>query len=104
MLRHKGRNLVVPFRPGRDPIPTQAVVQRQVGEQAPAVLGENTYILVPRIEGVELALVILARYADQVVGKVDTRFLTGENETAIELRYGRGIHLIGMNSPPNFTV
>ena len=39
--RVKGRNLVVFLRPGRDAIPAQSVVQRQAGQNVPAILCEQ---------------------------------------------------------------
>ena len=96
----EGRYLVVLFRPGCNAIPAQAVVQGQVGQHVPAILREQSDIFVPRIEGVELALVVLAGHADQKVGKVDAGFLSGENEASIELSDGVGIDLVDMELSP----
>ena len=71
----EGRYLVVLFRPGRDAIPAQAVVQSEVRENVPAILREETDVFVPGIEGIELALIVLAGHADQEVGEVDAGFL-----------------------------
>ncbi len=70
----EGGDLVVFFRPGRDAVPAQAVVQRQVRARVPAILREEANIFVARIEGVELALVVLAGHADEEVGKIDAGF------------------------------
>ncbi len=66
----------------------------------PAILREETDVFVARIEGIELALIVLAGHADQEVGKVDAGFRSGENKAAIELRDGAGIDLVGMELSP----
>ncbi len=95
----EGRDLVVLLGPGRDAIPAKAVIQREVRESVPAILREETDVFVPRVKGVELALVVLARHADQEIGEVDAGFRSGENEAAIELGDGVSIDLVGMELP-----
>jgi hypothetical protein len=54
----------------------------------PAILREDADIFIARIEGIELALVVLAGHADEEVGEVDAGLLSGEDEAAVELRDG----------------
>jgi hypothetical protein len=54
----------------------------------PAILRERADIFVARVEGVELALVVLAGHADEEVGEVDAGFCSGEDEAAVELGDG----------------
>src|ERR1700722_17141454 len=68
----KGRNLIVFFVPGFDAIPAQPVVQRQVLRYAPAILRVEADILIAAIESLQLALVVLARNAEQEVREIDS--------------------------------
>ncbi len=92
----EGGDLVVLLRPRRDAIPAQTVIEGQVGENVPAILREQADVFISRIKRVELALVVLARHANQEVGKIDAGFRSGENKAAVELRDGVGIDLVGM--------
>jgi hypothetical protein len=60
----------------------------------PAILREETDVFVPSVEGIELALVVLAGRADQEVSKIVPGFGSREDEVAIELRDGVGVHLV----------
>src|SRR3984957_7242258 len=52
----------------------------------PAILGKEADVLVARIEGVELALVVLRWCADQEVGKVHARLCGSvEDKATVEL-------------------
>ncbi len=92
----EGGDLVVFFGPGCDAVPAEAVVEGEIGECAPAILCEEAYIFIACVEGIELALVVLAGDTDEEVGKVDAGFLPGEDEAAVELGDGVGVDLVGV--------
>ena len=66
----------------------------------PAVLGKDAEVFISRIKRVQLALVVLARHANQEVGKVHASLLPGEDKIAVELRDRHGVDLIGMKFRP----
>ena len=94
--RDEGRYLVVLLRPGCDAIPAETVVESQIGQRVPTILREQSQILITRVEGVELALVVLAGHADKEVGEIDAGFLSGEDEASVKLSDRVGIHLVHM--------
>ena len=66
----------------------------------PTVLGEQACIFVARVERIELALVVLARHANQEIRKIHAGFRATEDEAPVKLRDGMGIHLVGVNFSP----
>ena len=94
LARLEGGNLIVFLVPGLDAIPAQAVVQRQVLSDAPAILRVEAGIFVASIERLQLALVVLAGNAQQEIGEVDAGFASEEDEIAVQLGDGIGVHLI----------
>ena len=94
--RHESRNLVIFFRPWRDTVPAETVIQCQVRTHMPAVLRKQPNIFVARIKRIELALVVLAGHANQEIRKVHAGFRAAKNKTPVELRDRMRIHLVGM--------
>ncbi len=98
----EGRDLVVFLRPGRDAIPAKAVVEGEVRAGVPAILREEAGVFVAGVEGIELALVVLAGNADEEVGEVDAGFGAGEDKVAVELGDGVGVDLVGVKLAAEF--
>ena len=94
LARREGGDLIVFFVPGLDAIPAQAVVQRQVLPHAPAILRVKPGIFIAAVEGLKLALVVLARNAQQEVREVDAGLAAEEDEVAVQLGDRIGVDLI----------
>ena len=62
----------------------------------PAILGEEADIFIARVKGIELALVELARRADEEIGEINASLCAREDEAAIELRDCSGVDLVGV--------
>ena len=86
--RLKRRNLVVLFRPRRDAVPAKPVVQRQARPRVPTVLREQAHIFIARIERIQLALVVLARHANQKIRKVHARFRSEKTKLPLNCAMG----------------
>ena len=92
--RRERRDLVVFFVPGFDAVPPQAVVQRQILLHAPAILREKAGVFIAAVESLELALVVLARNAEQEIREIDARRAAEEDEIAVQLGDRIGVHLV----------
>ena len=99
--RERG-DLIVFFIPGLDAVPAQAVVQRQILLHAPAILRVQAGILVAAVERLKLALVVLARNAQQEVREVDAGLAAEEDEIAVQLGDRIGIDLIVVELAAHF--
>ena len=64
------------FPPGGGKLPAQAIGQRQVGPEAPAVLAIHAEIPPASVHGDLGPLLVVGRSPDQEVGKVDPGFST----------------------------
>src|ERR1700722_2917794 len=98
--RAEGRDLVIFFIPGLDPIPAQSVIQSQVARGAPAVLREQSDIFIPAIKRLQLALVVLARSAQKKIREVRSRLCPKKEKAAVKLRNGIDVHLIVVKLAP----
>src|ERR1039458_1069904 len=78
-------DLIVFFIPGLDAVPAQTVVQRQALPYAPSILRVESYVFVAAVEGLKLALVVLARNSQQEVREVNAGLASVEYEVAIQL-------------------
>ena len=94
LARFKCGDAVIFFIPGLDAIPAQTVVQRQVGTHAPAILPVQAPVLIAAVEGLKLALVVLAGNSEQEIGEVGSGLAAGEQEIAVELRDRIGVDLV----------
>src|SRR5271157_119389 len=77
--RLEGGNLIVFLCPGSDAVPAKPVIQSQVWQRAPTVLCKETHVFITGIEGIELALVVLAGHADKKICEVHAGFSAVED-------------------------
>ena len=91
---HKRRDLVVLLVPRLDAIPAQAVIQREAAIDAPAILAVKTGVFVAAVEGLKLALVVLAWHSQQEIREIRSGFGAEEKKATVELRDGIDVDLI----------
>jgi hypothetical protein len=82
------------FAPRGDVIVANAIVDDDRVVHAPTVLCIGTVVIVTAIEGIELALVVGRRNAEEEVGEVGASLRSRELEVAVEAGDGIAVHLI----------
>ncbi len=94
--------LIVLLRPGWDHVPAQAIVQGKVRFHAPAVLREETGVLVAIVETAGVALVVAAGDAEEEVGHIGARLGSLKYESTIKNGIGISVDLIEMEFAAQF--
>ena len=92
--RFQDRELIVFLVPRFDPVPTQTVIECEVGPQPPTVLRVKAEIFVASVKGLELALVVLGGSAEQEVGEIGSGLAAEKKEAAVELSNGMSVDLV----------
>jgi hypothetical protein len=72
--------------------PAQSIIQREIRLQAPAILDEEPHILVAAIEGLKLALVVLAvLYQGESASELQLTYQCPDGRESLNKRTDRGI-------------